>query len=74
MLLAFHAHLSCLLGSVDLSLFDCPKNRNRRKFGLLKKIAHRYRYDLTRLGRSAIAAACRITEQTIVPALAGAAA
>jgi len=29
-LLAFHAHLSYLLGSVDLSLSDCPKNRNRR--------------------------------------------
>ncbi len=45
-----------------------------RKFGLIKKIAHRYRYYLTRLGRSAIAAACRITAQTIVPALAGVAA
>ncbi len=45
-----------------------------RKFGLIKKVAHSYRYYLTRLGRSAIAAACRITEQTIVPALAGAAA
>jgi hypothetical protein len=44
-----------------------------RQFGLIKKVAHSYRYYLTRLGRSAIAAACRITEHTIVPALAGAA-
>jgi hypothetical protein len=43
-----------------------------RKFGLIKKVAHSYRYCLTQLGRSAIAAACRITEQTIVHALAGA--
>ena len=44
-----------------------------RQFGLIKKVAHSYRYYLTRLGRSAIAAACRITEHTLVPALAGAA-
>ena len=43
-----------------------------RKFGLIRKVAHTYRYALTQLGRSAIAAACRITEQTIVPVLAGA--
>jgi hypothetical protein len=43
-----------------------------RKFGLIRKVAHSYRYSLTKLGRSAIAAACRITQQTIVPALAGA--
>jgi hypothetical protein len=41
-----------------------------RQFGLIKKVVHGYRYYLTRLGRSTIAAACRITEQTIVPALA----
>ncbi|MBU1777624.1 MAG: MarR family transcriptional regulator [Gammaproteobacteria bacterium] len=43
-----------------------------RKFGLIRKVAHSYRYCLTQLGRSAIAAACRITEQTLIPALAGA--
>jgi len=42
-----------------------------RQFGLIKKVAHSYRYYLTRLGRSAIAAVCRITELTLVPALAG---
>jgi hypothetical protein len=41
-----------------------------RQFGLIKKVVHGYRYYLTRLGRSTIAAACRITEQSIVPALA----
>lgn len=40
-----------------------------RKLGILKKIAGTYRYYLTRLGRSVIAACCRLTEQTIVPAL-----
>ena len=41
-----------------------------RKFGLLKKIVGTYRYYLTRLGRSAVAACCRLTVETIVPALA----
>lgn len=40
-----------------------------RKLGIIKKIAGTYRYYLTRLGRSVIAACCRLTEQTIVPAL-----
>jgi len=40
-----------------------------RKLGILKKIAGTYRYYLTRLGRSVVAACCRLTEQTIVPAL-----
>lgn len=41
-----------------------------RDFGLIKKIVGTYRYYLTRTGRRAIAAACRITEQIIIPALA----
>jgi hypothetical protein len=41
-----------------------------RKLGILKKISGTYRYYLTRLGRSVIAACCRLTEHTIVPALA----
>ncbi len=58
-----------------LSVSSIPRYLWRlRKFGLIKKVAHSYRYYLTRLGRSVIAAACRITEQTIVPALAVAAA
>ena len=38
--------------------------------GLIKKVAHTYRYYLTRLGRSAIAAACSITCFNIIPAMA----
>ena len=41
-----------------------------RDFGLIKKIVGTYRYYLTRTGRNAIAAACRISEQVIIPALA----
>ena len=41
-----------------------------RDFKLIKKAANSYRYYLTRVGRNAIAAACRISEQIIVPALA----
>lgn len=41
-----------------------------RVLGLIKKVAHTYRYYLTRLGRSAIAAACSITCFNIVPAMA----
>lgn len=41
-----------------------------RDFGLIKKVVGTYRYYLTRIGRNAIAAACRLSEQVIVPALA----
>src|SRR5205823_7533527 len=41
-----------------------------RNLGLIKRVTGTYRYYLTRIGRSAIAAACRITELTIIPALA----
>jgi hypothetical protein len=41
-----------------------------RDFGLIKKVGGTYRYYLTRIGRSAIAAACRLSEQIIAPALA----
>jgi len=44
--------------------------RRLRDFGLIKKVVGTYRYYLTRLGRNAIAAACRLSEQIIVPALA----
>ncbi len=42
-----------------------------RLLGLIKKVAHTYRYYLTRLGRSVIAAACSITRFNIIPAMAG---
>ncbi len=38
---------------------------------LIKKVAHTYRYYISRLGRAAIAAACSLTRFTIIPALAG---
>jgi hypothetical protein len=41
-----------------------------RTLGLIKKISHTYRYYLTRLGRSVIAAACSLTRFNLVPALA----
>ena len=41
-----------------------------KSIGLIKKVAHTYRYYLTRLGRSAIAAACSITCFNIIPAMA----
>jgi len=44
--------------------------RRLREFGLIKKVIGTYRYYLTRLGRHAIAAACRLSEQVIIPALA----
>jgi hypothetical protein len=41
------------------------------KHRLIKKVAGTYRYYLTRLGRRAIAAAFRLREDSVIPALAG---
>jgi hypothetical protein len=41
-----------------------------RKLGVIKKVMGTYRYYLTKIGRSVVAACCRLTEQTIVQALA----
>ena len=41
-----------------------------RALGLIKRVTHSYRYYLTRLGRSAIAAACSLTQFQIIPAMA----
>ena len=41
-----------------------------RRLGVIKRVTGTYRYYLTRIGRGAIAAASRITEFTILPALA----
>jgi hypothetical protein len=43
-----------------------------RVFGLIKRVTGTYRYYLTKLGRTAIATCERLTEFTIVPALAAA--
>jgi hypothetical protein len=44
--------------------------RRLRDIGVIKRVARSYRYYLTRLGRAAIAAACHLTQSTIIPALA----
>jgi hypothetical protein len=41
-----------------------------RCLGLIKRVTRTYRYYLTRLGRSAIAAACSLTQFQIIPAMA----
>jgi hypothetical protein len=46
--------------------------RRMRFLGLIKRVSRTYRYYLTRLGRAAIAAACSITQFSIVPAMASA--
>jgi hypothetical protein len=42
--------------------------RRLRDIGVIKRVARSYRYYLTRLRRAAIAAACRLTPTTIIPA------
>jgi hypothetical protein len=50
--------------------FETRSNAPLLNFGLIKKVSGTYRYYLTRIGRSTIAAACRISEQFVIPALA----
>ena len=60
-----------LLARLNLSASAMSRQLRRlRLLGLIKKVAHTYRYYLTRLGRSAIAAACSLTRFNIVPAMA----
>jgi len=40
-----------------------------RLHGLVKKVGHTYKYYLTRLGRSVVACALRLREETVLPAL-----
>ena len=44
--------------------------RRLRDIGVIKRVTGTYRYYLTRIGRAAIAALCRVTQTIIVPALA----
>jgi hypothetical protein len=44
--------------------------RRLRDIGVIKRVAGTYRYYLTRAGRAATAALCRVTESVIIPALA----
>jgi hypothetical protein len=41
-----------------------------REIGVIKKVAGTYRYYLTKIGRAATAALCRVTQSVIIPALA----
>ena len=60
-----------LMALVPMSASALSRQLARLKsIGLIKKVAHTYRYYLTRLGRSAIAAACSITCFNIIPAMA----
>jgi hypothetical protein len=43
--------------------------RRLRKHGLLKKIAHSYRYYLSNIGRRLLTAACKLFEYVIIPKL-----
>jgi hypothetical protein len=43
--------------------------RRLRKHGLLKKIAHSYRYYLSNIGRRLLTAACKLFEYVILPKL-----
>jgi len=62
-----------LLTKLDITAAAMSRQLKRlRVLGLIKKVAHTYRYYLTRLGRSAIAAACSLTRFNIVPACAAA--
>ena len=40
-----------------------------RHLGVIKRVLGTYRYYITRAGRAAIAAGCRLTEHTIIPPL-----
>ena len=44
--------------------------RRLRDIGVIKRVAGTYRYYLTRMGRAATAALCRVTQSVIIPALA----
>jgi hypothetical protein len=43
--------------------------RRLRDIGLIKRVAGTYRYYLTRIGRGATAAVCRVTQTVLIPAL-----
>jgi hypothetical protein len=43
--------------------------RRLRDIGVIKRVAGTYRYYLTRIGRSATSALCRVTQSILIPAL-----
>lgn len=63
------AHLTPFVPELSPSRLSRQLHR-LRSLGLIKRVTRSYRYYLTRLGRSAIAAACSLTQFHIIPALA----
>ena len=43
--------------------------KRRRAHGLLKKIGRRYKYDLTKLGRTVVTTALKLRELFLIPSL-----
>jgi len=61
------------LNSVRDTLSPSKLSRHLKRLrilGLIKRVARTYRYYLTKAGRAVIAAAARLTQHTIIPALA----
>ena len=60
-----------LLPDLDHILADrlSRQLRRLRDIGVIKRVTGTYRYYLTKAGRAATAAACRLTEAVIVPAM-----
>ena len=69
--------VACGLSSRDLHILLPDKSKGQisrlikrfRVHGLVKKVAHRYRYYLTELGRQAATLALKLRELQAVPAL-----
>jgi hypothetical protein len=63
------ADLRPLLGALSAARIS-RQLRRLRDIGAIKRVAGTYRYYLTRIGRAATAALCRVTQSLIIPALA----
>ena len=63
------ADLGPLLGALSAARIS-RQLRRLRDIGAIKRVAGTYRYYLTRIGRAATAALCRVTQSLIIPALA----
>src|ERR1700726_3668927 len=64
------ANLAALFGQITPDRLSRRQLRRLRDIGVIKRVTGTYRSYLTRLGRAAIAAACHLTQTTIIPALA----
>ena len=63
------AYLGPLLGALSAARIS-RQLRRLRDIGAIKRVAGTYRHYLTRIGRAATAALCRVTQSLIIPALA----